>query len=113
MATPNQPVQGPPPPYKWTRQSTAIVVGVVFILAGVAGFGAVSYVWSSAYQCPQIFPNVCAPLPAPTLSTENATVLIIGSVASMAFITLGILFIFVAFYFPVPQPLAPSAERKE
>lgn len=116
LTTAGEPVPSrPAPPWRWTRAAGAGVAGLIFVVGGLVGLGWVGDYWSSAQQCPTAPPSFHVPGcvgPVPPLTTENATVIIVASVASLVFLSLGVLFVFIAAYFPVPQPGEPPTERR-
>jgi hypothetical protein len=114
--------QGPPAPkpsesgWRWNRASYAGIIGLIFVVGGLIGLGWVGSYWVSVEQCPT-FPNseICTG-PPPPLPTENATVIVVGTVVSTAVLSLGILFVFVGAYFPAlpeTQVAAPAGKASQ
>jgi hypothetical protein len=103
--------------WQWTRTAGAGIAAVVFVVGGLIGLGWVTYYWTSAQQCPMAPPNNPAPGctgPVPPLTTENATVITVGSVISTAVLSLGVLFAFIALFFPPPRgPREAPAKQNE
>jgi hypothetical protein len=103
----------PRPKWRWTRATSAGIVGFIFIIGGLLGLGWVANYWSTSQHCPTA-PNVPGCVgPTPPLTTQNATIIDVYSEVSLGSFFVGILFVFIASYFPPEQRPrnSPSGEK--
>jgi hypothetical protein len=80
-------------------RTLALVLGTLLVLSGLAGFVAVGQFWLDSV-CPHDAHLSC-PHPS-NLTTENETVILVGTVGTTGVVVTGALITFAASYFPDP-----------